>query len=276
MFQHHGARPYLTNRVCYTPTGYSRRGCFLRIVQDEIPLSPRDRQHGTGRLLYRGILGYLPEYFIPIGHGIDDAVRLCCRRDVPFWPFICQFTSKAYDSPYTFPGKDRCLMTISCSVPAYIFPPMLEYSPSLFSLTTQKSISSGFLSLKGLAIPLKSLTGLSVDVLMECPLVLSFYRCHLPESPLSCAYTLLHAFVVLPESTMFLWFQRIYDDKAEKTVFRHKRYFLGRGGSRKIYSRKLSNRFRLDGCLSFLSALASIWRILSLVRPKTSPTSSRV
>ena len=39
------------------------------------------------------------------------------------------------------------------------------------------------------------------------------------------------------------------------------------------YSRKLSSRFLLERCFSFLNAFASICLILSLVRPNTSPTS---
>ena len=43
-----------------------------------------------------------------------------------------------------------------------------------------------------------------------------------------------------------------------------------------VYSTNAFKRFDLEGCLSFLSALASICLILSLVTSKSWPTSSRV
>ena len=50
-------------------------------------------------------------------------------------------------------------MTISRSVPSKILPPMLEYSPSVFSRTTKKSTSPGTRPASGLVTPGISFAG---------------------------------------------------------------------------------------------------------------------
>ncbi len=50
-------------------------------------------------------------------------------------------------------------MAISSSVPSKIRPPILEYSPSTFSRTTQKSISPGFAFFRGESTPFNMRTG---------------------------------------------------------------------------------------------------------------------
>ena len=49
--------------------------------------------------------------------------------------------------------KTDCWKTISRSVPSHIRPPTLEYSPSVFSRTTKKSMSPGRRSASGVRMP---------------------------------------------------------------------------------------------------------------------------
>ena len=55
--------------------------------------------------------------------------------------------------------KTACCTTSSASVPANMRPPISEYSPSVFSRTTTKSISSGVRPASGDASPGNSRTG---------------------------------------------------------------------------------------------------------------------
>ncbi len=57
-----------------------------------------------------------------------------------------------------FENTESCV-TNSSSVPPYMRPPMEEYSPSLFSRTTQKSMSPGLRPASGLLTPGMSRTG---------------------------------------------------------------------------------------------------------------------
>ena len=54
--------------------------------------------------------------------------------------------SKANFSTRSTPMRDMmvCCITISRSLPSYMRPPMLEYSPSVFSRTINMSMSPGF------------------------------------------------------------------------------------------------------------------------------------
>ena len=58
----------------------------------------------------------------------------------------CIACSKANFSTRSTPMRDMmvCCITISRSLPSYMRPPMLEYSPSVFSRTISMSMSPGF------------------------------------------------------------------------------------------------------------------------------------
>jgi hypothetical protein len=64
-------------------------------------------------------------------------------------------SSKAYFKIRSTPLREKtdCWKTISRSVPSYIRPPTLEYSPSVFSRITKKSMSPGLRSASGVRMP---------------------------------------------------------------------------------------------------------------------------
>jgi hypothetical protein len=95
------------------------------------------------------------QYGIVIVMPFDLVAEVKCffgRRDA---------SSKAYFRMRSTPCRENtaCCVTTSRSVPAYMRPPIEEYSPSLFSRTTQKSISPTLRFASGHFMPGMSRTG---------------------------------------------------------------------------------------------------------------------
>ena len=97
----------------------------------------------------------------PSHQGMLIAMPLLLVATSSFWRGRAAACSKANFSTRSAP---KALITVSCttisrSVPAYITPPRLVYSPSVFSRTTRKSISPGFRPARGQGTPSNRRTG---------------------------------------------------------------------------------------------------------------------
>src|SRR5262245_16828960 len=111
------------------------------------------------RLDVRVALLHLGEAFVPERHGVDDAVGLGGQGDVLL--LGARANSKANFSTRSTPLRVKIAswMANSCSVPWNMRPPIWLYSPSVFSRTTQKSISPGLRLASGEGTPSNSRTG---------------------------------------------------------------------------------------------------------------------
>src|SRR5699024_7027515 len=94
-------------------------------------------------------------------YGMVIAMPFDFVADVSFFAGRLSARANAYFSTRSMPVRVMTVswMTVSRSVPSNMRPPTDEYSPSVFSRTTQKSTSPGSRPASGLGTPLSSLTG---------------------------------------------------------------------------------------------------------------------
>src|SRR4051812_46125337 len=88
-------------------------------------------------------------------YGIEIDMPLDLVADVTCFLVPLRASSNAYFMMRSVPRREKiaCWVANSFSVPSYMRPPIDEYSPSLFSRTTQKSISPGLRSASGHLTP---------------------------------------------------------------------------------------------------------------------------
>jgi hypothetical protein len=97
--------------------------------------------------------GHLAEALVPVRHRDRDAVRLGRRREVLRRSPARELERELQDAIDTFAREDRFLEH-DLALGAFEHPPPTdEYSPSVFSRTTMKSTSPGFLPASGVGMP---------------------------------------------------------------------------------------------------------------------------
>ena len=89
------------------------------------------------------VLGHRLDAFVPIGHGDRDAIGLGRRGQMLLRPRLRQVEADFRMRSTPMRVITVCCVTISRSVSGNMLPPTEEYSPSVFSRTTQKSMSPG-------------------------------------------------------------------------------------------------------------------------------------